>query len=147
MSRSPNHGSGPHRDQLRRLKEVQLRQLQFRRRTLGEAHPGTLQSMDTLAETLSALGELERARTLVEDALHVREESLGRQHPAVTETAWTLFHTLDRLDERAALRAVHARHLAWLAGSDPSQLEDSQRRIRDWIVLIPKGRFGDPANA
>ena len=49
---------------------------------LGDEHPITLISMNDLAETLRALGDLQRARELHEQTLTARRRMLGDEHPA-----------------------------------------------------------------
>jgi eukaryotic-like serine/threonine-protein kinase len=52
------------------------------RERLGEEHPATLRSMNNLAETLRAQGDLPGARALQEKALEARRRVLGEEHPA-----------------------------------------------------------------
>jgi hypothetical protein len=132
------------KEELQRLREVQLRQLQFRRRSLGEDHVGTIESMEGLSQTLVALGEYDSARSLQERSLSVRNELGGGRDPATAATAWNLFDTLDRLSDRVAMRGVFEDHLAWLLDVSPDDLKDeSLLRIRERVHRLPAGkRFG-----
>jgi hypothetical protein len=56
--------------------------LAIRRRVLGSDHPNTLSSMNSLAETREALGDLHGALELHEQTLTARRRVLGDDHPA-----------------------------------------------------------------
>jgi tetratricopeptide (TPR) repeat protein len=64
------------------------------RQVLGDDHPDTLASMDILAETRRALGDLDGARQLFEQALAGRRRVLGDDHP----------DTLNSMNDLAAVR-------------------------------------------
>lgn len=55
--------------------------VKVRRRELGEEHPDTLTSMNSLGMTLNAQGNLIEAKKLHEEALEVRRRVLGEEHP------------------------------------------------------------------
>jgi hypothetical protein len=55
--------------------------LAIRARVLGEEHPDTLTSMNNLAVTMQALGDLPNAKTLLMKVLDVTRDVMGKQHP------------------------------------------------------------------
>jgi hypothetical protein len=55
--------------------------LAARRRILGEDHPATLASMNSLALTRRDLGDLQGAKHLFEETLAARRRVLGENHP------------------------------------------------------------------
>ncbi|MCZ6597457.1 MAG: tetratricopeptide repeat protein [Planctomycetota bacterium] len=120
----------PDPESLSRLREVQARQLGFRRRTLGPDDPGTLQSMDGLAETLHALGDDRSAQMMLEEALTVRRAKYGAHSAETVLCAWNLFQVLWDLHATAEMRTLFERDLAWLSTTDPEGLEEELARIR-----------------
>ncbi|WP_053650016.1 MULTISPECIES: tetratricopeptide repeat protein [unclassified Streptomyces] len=73
------------------------------RERLGEAHPDTLRAAERLAACLSARGDAERARPLLERILLLRSRTLGENAPATLLAACHLGACLNRLaDHRAA---------------------------------------------
>jgi hypothetical protein len=73
--------------------------LDRRRRVLGEDHPDTLRSAESLAYFLSALGEVQAARDLGEDTLDRRRRVLGEDHPDTLRSAESLAYFLSALGE------------------------------------------------
>jgi hypothetical protein len=74
--------------------------------TLGEAHPGTFASMNSLANLLSDQGKLSEAEPLLRDALRCRREILGETHPDTLASMNNLASLLtehDKLDEAEPL--------------------------------------------
>ena len=55
--------------------------LDLSRRVLGPEHPDTLVSMNNLAATLQAQGDLAGARGLQEQVLDLSRRVLGAEHP------------------------------------------------------------------
>jgi len=103
------------------------------RDAFGEEHPATLTSMNNLAGTLRAQGDLAGARALQEQALAVRRRVLGEEHPDTSVSAWNLFMTLDQAEDTEAASAVLREHLLWLAERDPAGLGGDQRAIRGYL--------------
>ena len=64
---------GRSKEALSNFERVLVRQLAFRQRSLGLDHPGTLRTMDRLAQTLQSLGNHRHARMLRREALSVRQ--------------------------------------------------------------------------
>jgi hypothetical protein len=60
---------------------LQEQALGMRRRVLGEEHQDTLTSMNNLALTLWALGNLPAACALEEKMLEISQRVLGEEHP------------------------------------------------------------------
>jgi hypothetical protein len=71
----------------RRLGE---RVLDVRKRTMGEEHPDTLTSMNNLALTLRAQGDLDGALRLLRKCLSGRRKVLGENHSNTAATAEVL---------------------------------------------------------
>jgi tetratricopeptide (TPR) repeat protein len=75
--------------------EMLLREeLNIRNRMQGEEHPDTLSTMNNLAETLSAQGNLDGARHIQEKVLEIRRRTLGEEHPDTLTTMNNLAATL-----------------------------------------------------
>jgi hypothetical protein len=103
------------------------------REVLGERHPETLRSIDTLAETLRGLGDLAGACALHEEALAGRREVLGERHYETVISAWGLYRVLRDLDPPAATAALD-HDLRWLLDADPEGFTADQVRIRDQVT-------------
>ena len=86
---------------------VTLRRAEVSRRVLGEEHPNTLTSMNNLAETLRAQGDLAGARELHEQALEVRRRMLGEEHPDTLMSRNNLAETLHAQGDLAGARELH----------------------------------------
>ncbi|KAJ5359549.1 uncharacterized protein N7496_011962 [Penicillium cataractarum] len=91
-----------------------LKSLDIRENLLPADHPLTLDSAQTLGETLLHLGELASARSMLQKAVAGREKSLGDLHPDTLESVSDLTITLLELNELAAaeenaLRALKGR--------------------------------------
>jgi tetratricopeptide (TPR) repeat protein len=91
-----------------------LKSLDIRENLLPADHPLTLDSAQTLGETLLHLGELASARSMLQKAVTGREKSLGELHPDTLESVSDLTITLLELNELAAaeetaLRALRGR--------------------------------------
>ncbi|MEO7196034.1 MAG: tetratricopeptide repeat protein [Pseudonocardiaceae bacterium] len=66
---------------------------------MGEDHPTTLRSADSLAATLLEVGQYERARQLGEDTLARCRQVLGEEHPDTVRSIRSLAAVLARLGE------------------------------------------------
>jgi tetratricopeptide (TPR) repeat protein len=91
-----------------------LKSLDIRENLLPANHPLTLDSAQTLGETLLHLGELASARSMLQKAVTGREKTLGDLHPDTLESVSDLTITLLELNELAAaeetaLRALQGR--------------------------------------
>jgi hypothetical protein len=69
-------------------------QWEIRRRILGDEHPDTLTSMNNLAATLQAQGDLTGAREKQEDVLDITRRILGDEHPDTLTSMNNLAATL-----------------------------------------------------
>ena len=80
-------------------REFEERVLKISKRVLGEEHPDTLMSMNNLAGTLSAQGDLRGARLLQEKVLQISKRILGEEHTntlmSMNNLAGTLSHQGD----------------------------------------------------
>ena len=82
------------------------------RRVLGDEHPDTLMSMNNLALTLRAQGDLNGARVLQEQALAVCRRVLGEEHPATLTSMNNLALTLSAQGDLAGARVLEEQVLA-----------------------------------
>jgi hypothetical protein len=73
--------------------------LAWRRRVLGEDHPDTLASANTLAVDLRDLGEFKAARVMNEDTLVRRRQVLGDEHPDTQQSIRNLAADREALGE------------------------------------------------
>jgi hypothetical protein len=83
-----------------------------RRRTLGEDHPDTLTSMNNLAETRRALGDLDGARQRNQQILAGLHRMLGEDHPYVLASMSNLAATMRDLGDLDGARQLHEQILA-----------------------------------
>jgi hypothetical protein len=88
------------------------RALALSRDAFGEEHPATLGSMNNLAGTLGAQGDLAGARALEEQALAVRRRVLGEEHPDTLTSMNNLAETLRAQGDLAGARELHKQALA-----------------------------------
>jgi hypothetical protein len=91
--------------------ETLRRSGELRERTLGEEHPDTLASMNNLASTLSAQGDLPGARALQERVLEARRRVLGEEHPDTLASMNNLALTLSAQGDLPGARALQERVL------------------------------------
>ena len=86
------------------------RELEIRSRILGDEHPRTLTSMNNLAVTLLAQGDLAGARELHEQVRKIRRRILGSEHPdtltSIANLAVTLLDQGDLAGAREKQEAV-----------------------------------------
>jgi tetratricopeptide (TPR) repeat protein len=80
--------------------------LDLARETLGNEHPETLTSMNNLASTLLALGDLAGARSLEEAVLEGRRRILGDEHHNTLASMGNLAVTLSALGDLAGARSL-----------------------------------------
>ena len=88
------------------------RALTLNREDLGDEHADTLTSMNNLASTLRAQGDLAGARALQEQAIHVRRRVSGEEHPDALNAMVDLAHTLRVQGDLAGARALQEKALA-----------------------------------
>ena len=81
-------------------------ELEFKNHILGTEHPSTLTSMNNLAVTLQAQGELERAREIHEKVLEKRRRLLGAEHPDTIASMGNLATTLHAQGELEKAREI-----------------------------------------
>jgi tetratricopeptide (TPR) repeat protein len=70
------------------------REWETRRRVLGKEHRDTLRSMNNLAETLRAQGDLNGAWKIQEEVLEISMHVLGKEHPATLRLMGNIAGTL-----------------------------------------------------
>jgi hypothetical protein len=88
------------------------RALALSRDAFGEEHPDTLTSMNNLAGTLRAQGDLAGARALHEQELAVCRRVLGEEHPDTLTSTDNLAATLGAQGDLAGARALQEQALA-----------------------------------
>ena len=76
--------------QYKRAEELQVQEMQTRKRVLGDEHPDTLTSMNNLAYTLQLQSRYKEALALIETCFHLRQQVLGEQHPDTQSSFKTL---------------------------------------------------------
>ncbi|MBU4264134.1 MAG: tetratricopeptide repeat protein [Proteobacteria bacterium] len=87
------------------------KQMEVLIRILGEEHPNTLASMNNLAETLRAMGNLSGARELQEKTLEVLIRILGEEHPVTLTSMNNLAGTLRDMGNLSEARALEKKAL------------------------------------
>ncbi|MBK7003197.1 MAG: tetratricopeptide repeat protein [Rhodoferax sp.] len=95
-----------------RCKELATQLLAQQQKVLGSEHPATLTSMNNLASTLQAMGELPAARTMQEQELAVCQRVLGVEHPDTLNSMNNLASTLQAMGELPAARTMQEQVLA-----------------------------------
>ena len=105
-------------------------------RILGDEHPDTLTSMNNLATTLYAQGDLAGAQEIQEQVLEISRRILGDEHPDTSMSAWNLFYTYNDMGDFAGAKAVLETDLLWLLDRDPASLGADQQKIRKMIIQI-----------
>jgi hypothetical protein len=97
---------------------------------MGEEHPGTLSTMDNLAVTLRAQGDLAGARRLAERVLEARVRVLGEQHPdtltSMNNLAALLLQSGDRKGAIRLLRKCLAGRRKVLGENHPDTLATAE---------------------
>ena len=88
-----------------------IKSLQIRENILPADDPLTLESVQTLGETLLHLGKLDSAKAMLQRAIAGREKALGAEHPDTLESISDLTITLLELDEIAAAENTAQRAL------------------------------------
>ena len=112
------------------------RECELRRTLLGAEHPDTLTSMNNLAETLRAQGELEGARKIQEQVLEIRRRLLGAEHPNTSISAWNLLNTMSEMGDVDESKKILENDLVWLLDRDPESLGAHQGQIREKIIRM-----------
>jgi len=114
------------------------RALDLNRSRLGDDHPDTLGSANTLARNLSALGQYEQARQLDEDTL-ARRRVLGEDHPLTLNSAHNLADDLHEVGQYEAARQLNEHTLPRyrrVVGADhPDTLQSANNLANDLYAL------------
>ncbi|KAJ7716536.1 hypothetical protein B0H16DRAFT_456748 [Mycena metata] len=82
--------------------------LEKRKQLLGDNHPGTLDTMDRLANSYSHLGEHQKAKELQFIVLEKRKQVLSDNHPDTLHTMGRLASSYSRLGEHQKGKELHA---------------------------------------
>jgi tetratricopeptide (TPR) repeat protein len=86
--------------------------LENNRRTLGEGHRDTLQSMENLAITFSGQDKHDEAEELYREIWNVRSQFLGENDPRTLESMHQLAVVLQRRKKPAEAEALHRQNLS-----------------------------------
>jgi len=78
-----------------------------RHRILGAEHPNTLTSMNNLALTLGAQGDMEGARKIHEQVLEITLRVLGAEHPSTLSSMNNIAETLRAQGDMEGARKIH----------------------------------------
>ena len=119
--------------------------LEITRRVLGDEHPDTLGSMNNLAETLRAQGDLDGARRIQEQVLETRRRILGDDHPDTLASMNNLALTLSHQGDLAGARKIGEEVLETrrrILGN-----EHSGTSISAWNLFCTLRDTSDPASA
>jgi tetratricopeptide (TPR) repeat protein len=104
-----------HRGQYTNAEAIFQRALAIRTNVLGKEHSDTLTSMNNLAQTLYAQGDLAVARTLQEQVLRARARLLGKEHPNTLTSMNNLAQTLYAQGDLAGARRLEEQVLEAMA--------------------------------
>jgi tetratricopeptide (TPR) repeat protein/predicted Ser/Thr protein kinase len=112
------------------------RALAMRERTLGDAHPDTLQARSDLADRLWDLGEIEQALGMYEELHRARVSLLGETHPKTVRSLDDIAEAKNELGEYGDAVELTAKIIA--LSTLPSRL--AVGRIDKAIALAGTGR-------
>jgi hypothetical protein len=105
-----------------------------RRRVLGDDHPSTLGTANSLSSRLNAMGEHQAARELAEDTLAKQRQILGDNHPATLHTAANLgvimFNSGDPFGARKLLEQALAASKITLGANHPQTRQTARALAR-----------------
>jgi Flp pilus assembly protein TadD len=100
-----------YRGDFRSARTLEERVLATRRRLLGNEHPDTLTSMNSLANALQVQGDLDPARALREQDLDASRRVLGDEHPDTLTSINNLAATLRAQGDLDGARTLHEQAL------------------------------------
>jgi tetratricopeptide (TPR) repeat protein len=100
------------RAEYQQAEQVLRRALAIRETVLGDRHPDTLASLETLARVLQAQADLDGARALHERVLAIREARFGAEHPETAKSLGALAGVFHDQGDLETARALHERALA-----------------------------------
>ena len=115
--------------------------LEVSRHILGEEHPDTLGSMNNLAETLRAQGDLAAARGLQEKVLEVRRRIQGEEHPNTLTSMNNLAETLRAQGDLAGARGLEEKVLEAYRRIQGEEHPDTS--LSEWNLLVSALQSGD----
>jgi tetratricopeptide (TPR) repeat protein len=87
--------------------ELDGRILQAHRISFGPAHPSTLASMNSLANSLQMMGDYEGARNMHREGLEARRSALGPAHPSTLGSMNNLAVTMKDMGDCVGARDMH----------------------------------------
>ena len=100
------------RAEYQQAEQVLKEALSVRETVLGNHHPDTLTSLETLARVLQAQADLDGACTLHERLLAIREAQFGTEHLETAKSFRELAGVLHDLSDLNAARSLHEQALA-----------------------------------
>jgi len=117
------------------------RQCELRRTILGAEHPDTLTSMNNLAVTLGAQGDLEGARKIQEQVLEITHRVLGAEHPNTLTSMNNLAITLRAQGDLEGARKIQEQVLEITRRVLGAEHPDTS--ISAWNLYITLHKVGD----
>jgi tetratricopeptide (TPR) repeat protein len=82
-------------------------ELRASRETLGDRHPDTLTSIDSMATLLKGMGKPQEARLLLEEELRARRETLGDHHVDTLLSISNMGQLLQAMGQLEAARSLY----------------------------------------
>jgi tetratricopeptide (TPR) repeat protein len=96
----------------RAAEQADRQALVLRQKALGEEHPDTARSYNSVAYNLQAQGKYADARPLLERALALNSKALGQEHPDTATSYNNLASCLGAQGKRAQAQPLHEKALA-----------------------------------
>ncbi len=137
-------GSDEQQDQLKqaaRYAEAQAivaRQLDIRRRVLGDEHPDTLLSINNMGSLLTVLDKLSQAEPYLREALEARRRVLGDEHPATYITINGMGYLLRVQGKQAEAEVYYREALEGLRRVRGNDDPDTLASINSMGVLLTR---------
>ena len=121
------------------------RQLEIRRRLLGEEHPAVATSLNNLALLLGARGDYAGAEPLFRESLSMRRKLLGGEHPEVATSLDFLATLLQNHGDYTGAEPLYWESLAIYRKTVGEEHPDVARILNDYATLLQNR--GDYAGA
>jgi CHAT domain-containing protein/tetratricopeptide (TPR) repeat protein len=121
------------------------RQLEIRRRHLGEQNQKTARSLNRLAVLLMTIGDYTGARPLYDRALEVQEKALGPEHPELAKSLINLALLLKKTGDYTGARPLYERALEIREKAFGPEHPDLAKCLNKLAILLQE--TGDYAGA
>jgi tetratricopeptide (TPR) repeat protein len=121
---------------------MQRRALEMMEKVLGQEHPDTLSSMNSLAVVLRRQGKYEEAERMHRRALELRERVLGQEHKSTLRSMNNLAVALHSQGKYEEAERMHRRALELREKVLGQEHPDTQRSMNDLaVVLESQGKY------